>query len=528
MKGKKVKFKGVLIAAVVLAAVLGAAFIIRENAEAAEFITRNITRRMSDAAGEFTSKFTFSFLEVGFIIVVVFAAVLIVLGLIGLKKKKFKRVFKGFLVILTVVIAFADFYMLTVGVTYYRAPIDLPVYGDFDERYGADEVQKAAESFLYDYSALYHKMEKRNGNVVISPYSFDELNDLLYEEFKRLDGEYFFDHTPRVKAIYNTWFLDLAGFDGIASVPFGEANIDAAMVENFMPATMAHEIAHIKGVMREAEANLVSAYILITSENEYLRYCGYLNYLRKLADAIRISDVYDLERERAFKERIDALSPYRMAARQYSKFEEQVLLPFFEVFDIFNGDVNDLYLKLNGAENGVGSYESPYGTRETGETRPDGRPVVKPVYSDLHKLFFSVYEADYAWLPDEVLNGNDGGSEDNSEDNPGYIIIVTEIINVPSGSLYLSMGEGFVIVTTDGVWTLYTTEDGKNKNQIIEPLFQIDFDALPESMKPPDGGFRIIRHGYYIIQFGEFNIADAVPITPDIGILIHAEPSVIE
>jgi hypothetical protein len=499
MKGKKVKFKGVLIAIGALVAFFGLIFLLRENETISEFITQNLTRHMSDAMGKLTSKFTFSFLEVGFIALVISAAVLLILGIVGLKRKKFKAVFKGFLIALTVVIACVDFYMLTVGVTYYRAPIDLPIYGDFDETYGADEVQHAARSFLYDYDNLYNKLEKDDKNVITSPYSLDELNDLLHEEFKRLDGKYFFDHTPRVKAFDNTWFLEcIGGIGGIEFVPFGEANIDATTYKNYIPSLMAHEIAHTRGVMRENEANLVAAYILITSENEYLRYCGYLDYIGDLADAIRISDVYESKNEWEFRNRLVFLSSSGYLTKEYSMLEYHILIPFFKLFTGLGAYINDLYLKFNGAENGVESYKSPYGTRETGEMRPDGRPVVKPIYSDLHKLFFSIYEEGRPWLTDVLIPPSDDPA-------PSVPVVKIEVVKASAGSLYLSMGEGFVIITPENIWTFYTTDkDGVNRNETIEPFFEVDFDALPESLKVPEEEYRTIRHGNYLIQFGEY------------------------
>lgn len=63
---------------------------------------------------------------------------------------------------------------------------------------------------------------------------------------------------------------------------------------------------------------------------------------------------------------------------------------------------NDLYLKLNGATNGTGSYNEGNKTEiikpvdpETGEPikNPEtGKPVYIPVYSKLQKIYFYLYE----------------------------------------------------------------------------------------------------------------------------------------
>ncbi|MDR2090863.1 MAG: DUF3810 domain-containing protein [Clostridiales bacterium] len=506
MKGKKVKFKGVLIALAVLSAFFGLFVLLKENEKFSEFIAQNFTRHISGAAGRLTSAVEFSVLEAFILALIAAAFVLLVLAVIGLKKKKFKIVSKGFLIVSAIVIGGVDFYTATAGVLYYRAPISLPIYGDFDERYGAEEVEKAAESFLYDYYTLYNKLEKDEYGEVVSPYTIGELNEILKEEFKRLDGKYFFEYTPNVKSIDNVWFMDLAKIVGVAFVPFGEANIDADYYGNFIPDIAAHEIAHTKGVMREAEANLTSAYILLTSENEYLRYCGYVRYMWDLGEAVRLSDFYDDEKTAGFNRRANAFRSYGSYGRNYSEFEKNVLIPIFKVFGGIIGSLNDTYLKFFGADDGVGSYDSPSAIIDSGEIIPGteerdgdgevipgtGLPVMKPEYSDLHKLFFSIYEEGYDWLTDGIAP------------MPKTKFAV-ESVDVPDGSFCFATAGGAVIAAPDGTWTLYyTTEDGENKNETIEPFFEIDFDNLSEwtDFSHAEGCF--FNYGYYSLVIGKY------------------------
>ena len=56
---------------------------------------------------------------------------------------------------------------------------------------------------------------------------------------------------------------------------------------------------------------------------------------------------------------------------------------------------NDLYLKINGAQNGEGSYDNPWDVIETPVENPDTGEteiVYEPVYSEIHKIFFGLYE----------------------------------------------------------------------------------------------------------------------------------------
>ena len=71
---------------------------------------------------------------------------------------------------------------------------------------------------------------------------------------------------------------------------------------------------------------------------------------------------------------------------------------------------NDLYLKINGANNGTGSYDDGNKSDvitpidpDTGEPEKDpdtGKPVVIPVYSAAQKMYFKLYESKFGAPPE--------------------------------------------------------------------------------------------------------------------------------
>jgi hypothetical protein len=413
MKKNKTKFQKLLpliITVLSLVAVLVAAGLLRQNQAVADWMTDNVARRVSGAMGKLTSRLSFSLFE--WSVVFFFSAIITLLVFFvraAIKKKGFK-IIKGFLITAVAVLAILDVYTLTAGMAYYRGPLALPIYdGDYNKTYGDEEVKTVAEIFLKDFAAISQKMQRDELGRVISPYNTSELNALLSEEFKRLDKEYFFEYTPNAKSMTNSWFLAMSGIWGITFVPYGEANVSAYVPPSYVPYVTAHEMAHAKGVMRENEAELVSCYLLITSENEYLRYSGYFSWFNSLKSAYLLN--FDASVESAWTLPDEIYAEYR--AKPDYWWEKGILQHIKNAWSNVNDFINNIYLKSNGAENGTGSYDNPSGTIDTGkivpgteEHDPDtgeiipgtGVHITEPVYSDIHRIFFYVYETNPAWL----------------------------------------------------------------------------------------------------------------------------------
>ncbi|MDR1939739.1 MAG: DUF3810 domain-containing protein [Clostridiales bacterium] len=443
--------KGLTVALGCLLAFMAFIFVIRQSVAAVEWITMNITRHYVYAVGSLTELLPFSIFEWGVVAAVAAAIILPVAGVVGLKKKKYRRVLRGFLVTAVTFVTVADLALFTGGMGYFRAPIALPIYGDFDERYGAEAVERVGESFLYDFKVLRDKLYDDGGNL-IEPYTFDEINGLLKEEYKRLDENYFFAYTPPVKCMVNDWFMSWVGTAGVAAAITSEANIAPYNLDNptYLPVLMAHELAHVKGIVRENEADLTACYLLITSENEYLRYCGYRRYLYCLGDALNVSHSSDPTVSSDFWSKLykiangegqaasantdgaaTVVTTTTMTAAEYAEYVEYSdtsydsysELSFFDKLKDLFSDVGRLmsdtfysvYGFINGQPAGKDLYKNPYGMIYTGKFENyfvdaagrnvpgTGTEIVKPIYSDMHKLFFSLYESRPSWLTDNVV-----------------------------------------------------------------------------------------------------------------------------
>jgi hypothetical protein len=139
--------------------------------------------------------------------------------------------------------------------------------------------------------------------------------------------------------------LGALGISGIY-VPFtGEAVVNPISTEPFLPAVMAHELAHRLGFAAEYDANLIAYLACFSSELPIFRYSGALmafnycynaltghDYRTGLYEALPRETLEDYRRNREAWERYD--SPLRRRAEE----------------------VNDAYLQMMGQEEGVQSY----------------------------------------------------------------------------------------------------------------------------------------------------------------------------
>lgn len=104
-----------------------------------------------------------------------------------------------------------------------------------------------------------------------------ELMDRLGETYDQLDGYY-----PRPKALITSDFMCQQYMCGYY-FPFSmEANYNDVMYILNIPATMCHELAHLRGFIYEDEANFISYLACVESDDAFFQYAGYLSVLAYL------------------------------------------------------------------------------------------------------------------------------------------------------------------------------------------------------------------------------------------------------
>ncbi len=164
----------------------------------------------------------------------------------------------------------------------------------------------------------------------------------LGRQFPVLGGFY-----PRPKEVVISWILSVQQLSGIYSPFTVEANFNGDMPDYNIPHTMCHELSHLKGFMREDEANFIGYLACAGSDSQAFRYSAYLTgwvYAGNALAAVDMDAYIRLSGELCTR----AQSDLRWNTVFWNQYEGKVA----EV----SNQMNDAYLKANGREDGVKSY----------------------------------------------------------------------------------------------------------------------------------------------------------------------------
>ena len=361
-----------------------------------DFVCRYVARPWVYVIGHVNSLFPFSVYEWILVWLVCVGVALLIAAVILLCRKQWRPVLAGLSVVAVFAFSVAVLYTVTVGFSYYRPAVPVP---QSEQAYTGGQVTEMVQYFLDDYNALAQKLPRDKSGNVRSPYSMHQLSKKLQREYKRLGSSYYYGYTPRGKGVCNSWFMTLNNVSGLTFVPLGECTVNRQTPPSDIPQTMAHEMAHAKGVMREGDANFVAYYVLLTSQDEYLRYCGYFSCFYALLSAVNA----DTSNKQDYVRMQQELSPLIKTEQQnaYRFWSEKSKQPGFagwinRVCEKIGDFMNDVFLKSNGADNGNDSYNdvaTDGSVTDTGAVDPDtGDTIYAVTYSSVQKMFFAVFE----------------------------------------------------------------------------------------------------------------------------------------
>ena len=380
MNDKKLKkaifAKIIAISAIVL--VFVGLLIIRSFEASAEFWTRTFYRLVHSVFGPISSLFPFSLAEVFFITFAITIIVLLVFLIIDFSKKRGAAGLNKTLMLLLVVFSTVAFYFSTAGVAYGRVPVDIPQY---EEKVENTEYVTIVEHFIDDFNLCASQLDFDEQGSVVKPYSIPEISQLLRIEFAKLESDYFTPYTSKVKPMFLSFLFREFNITGVAFTPTGEPNVNYLTPDSQIASTMAHEIAHTKGAMREQDANLVAAYILLNSDDAYLRYSGYFTTFYSI---ISLSNYVGDETQ--YSTLYNSMS---LQIRKDYKYSRDYWAQFNFLDDLATW-FNNLYLTIVGNK-GVSSYVDNPDTGET--TDPDTGETIVYIeeFSPYQKLYFYFY-----------------------------------------------------------------------------------------------------------------------------------------
>lgn len=381
MKKNNKRFKLKLIWLIVVVLNTALFLLLSSSTKIAEFLSKTLNRYYNYLIGSISSLLPFSLFELLVIIFIIIIITYIVLFFRNIFKKKYSKIVRRTTTLLLLVASIISAYIAITKPCYNRDSLKLPQYAN---KVSNEEVKNICIYYFDKISSLSNSLERdSDGNVDMSKYyTYNELAEQMKKEYERIDNDYISSYTSTAKSLYNSWLLSEMNVTGITFSLTGEANVNTAMPSIDIPFTMAHELAHTKGIMREDDANLLATYICLTSTDSFIQYSGYFRtYSRLLSAAYYTSD------KATYTDICSHLpaSLLKEAQNYYKYFEEH------DTLDKIQDTINDWYLKLSGVQTGVDSYIDVENSTDTGSVRDDGTKIYEVEFSTQQKLLFYLY-----------------------------------------------------------------------------------------------------------------------------------------
>lgn len=300
-----------------------------------QFYALNVYPVFRETLGRFCSLFPFSLSEVGLYSFLLLCLIFLV--------RNIKRPFKLLSILIFTAGGLLLIFTLNCGINYYR--------NTFSQDSGILMKESSIQE-LYELCAWLADQANAAADQLESLESAPSLRELgetgrdsmaaLGEEFPYLSGWY-----PYPKPLINSRLLSVQQLCGIYSPFTIEANYNREMPDYNIPHTICHELSHLKGFMREDEANFIGYLACIRSQSPTFRYSGYVMGWVYAGNALAAADPESFSRlysslNQRVKHDLDDNNQF------WNRFEGKAA----EV----SNQINDRYLKAHSQEDGVQSY----------------------------------------------------------------------------------------------------------------------------------------------------------------------------
>lgn len=245
---------------------------------------------------------------------------------------------------------------LNCTILYHASTFSEHYYGEEEGEYTLEELIAVRNFVVEKCNALSTELER------------DEEGRLIYKDdieagaiaamqklggiYDQLDGYY-----PRPKPLAASDFFSQQYMQGYY-FPFSmEANYNDVMYIMNKPATMCHELAHLRGYIFEDEANFISYLACIQSGDKFFEYSGYLSVLNYLDN-----DFYDAvgrDREAYLAQPVILAQVHDdntfVTDEEWDRINGKALIDT-ETVDEISDTFTDTTLKVNGVSDGMISY----------------------------------------------------------------------------------------------------------------------------------------------------------------------------
>lgn len=333
----------------------------KEPAFTEHIYTRKIYRVISYGISFLTDKFPFSLMEAGIKLLPVF----VVAGIAFFVYQFLSRRKKGKTGIYVILISLVNigciassiffFYVLTAGINYHRYSF-AEISGYSIEEASVTDLYELTLNLSERAASVREQIAEEggefteDGRIVIDESNWKALIKAVTEAYEKAGKEYpeLAGDYKSVKAVASSRAMSAMEITGIFWPFTMEANVNTDVSDYTIPATMSHELAHVRGFMREDEANFIAYLVCSQSENKVLEYSGLMLALVYSGNQLyrQSADYYEMVRDTYTEEmKADLREDYYY----WVQFEDTVV-------SAASNTLNDNYLKANNQSDGVKSY----------------------------------------------------------------------------------------------------------------------------------------------------------------------------
>lgn len=324
--------------------------IAKYNANFAESYSTKIYPVFAQSIGFITGLFPFSIGEILLVLSVILLILYTLLTIIKSLRKKSIKFLKNYIVNLAVVVSVLYFlFVLFCGMNYYR--YEFTAFSGLEiKKTSKQELVQLCDGLINDANQYRKKLvSDENGIAILDDDNIYETSKRAQYSFNNISNRYdvLKGNYPKPKPIILSREMSYTQVTGMFFPFTFESNVNVDIPSYQIPATMCHELVHIRGFMREDEANFVSYLACISSGYDDFAYSGTMLALTYSMNALYTED-YD-----AFLKLHEKYSSEVIADIQYTSiYWEQFQTKIAEI----SHNVNDTYLKANNQTDGVKSY----------------------------------------------------------------------------------------------------------------------------------------------------------------------------
>ena len=243
------------------------------------------------------------------------------------------------------VIALCLMFTLNCGINYHRQT--------FSERAGFELQESSVEELRALCEKLAEELNKAAGAIHVDAEGHMMLEENVEaeaaeamqaaaEEYPELAGYY-----PKAKKVLGSWLLSYQQLQGIYSPFTLEANYNGDMPAQDIPSAICHELSHLKGFMREDEANFIAYLACRASDSVAFRYSGAM-----LAWIYSGNALYEQDPQSFREVRSELCEQAVRDLEDHNAYWNSYEGTAAEAAD----KINDTYLRANAQDDGTRSY----------------------------------------------------------------------------------------------------------------------------------------------------------------------------